>query len=242
VATDQFREALETSEHARTEAECARAEAEKARAEAEKERSTAEKANRAKDNFLGTVSHELRNPLNSIMLWSSSLLRDPILKEPVRRGIAAIDRAVRTQAQLIEDLLDTTRIESGRMRLAVQMVDLAELVKAGIDGMRAAAEAKFIALQEVIDPDVASIFGDPGRLQQVVWNLVSNAVKFTPKNGKIQIQLERINSHMEISVADTGRESSPSPCTPCLIVFGRQTVRAKANTGSAWVYRLSRKS
>jgi signal transduction histidine kinase/ActR/RegA family two-component response regulator len=210
VSTKRFREALDTSELARREAEGARVEAEAARAEAEKERAKSERANRAKDNFLGTVSHELRNPLNSIMLWSSSLLRGPASDETIRRGLTAIDRAVRAQAHLIEDLLDITRIESGRMRLDVQMVDLADVVRAGIEGMRAAAEAKSIALQEIIDPSVASIAGDPGRLQQVVWNLVSNAVKFTPKGGKIQIRLERINSHIEISVADTGQGIEPA--------------------------------
>jgi signal transduction histidine kinase/ActR/RegA family two-component response regulator len=205
ISTERFRDALAASEHARTEAESARIEAEEARAESEQERAKSERANRAKDNFLGTVSHELRNPLNSIMLWSAALLRGPAIDEPVRRGLTAIDRAVRAQAQLIEDLLDITRIESGRMRLDVQMVDLVEVVKAGTDSMRAAAEAKSITLQEIIDPGVASISGDPGRLQQVVWNLVSNAVKFTPKGGKIQIRLERINYHIEISVADTGQ-------------------------------------
>ena len=195
LASEQFNEALDAAERART--------------EAEKAGVRAEKANRAKDNFLGTVSHELRNPLNSILLWSTALLRDHALSENARRGITAIERAVRVQGQLIEDLLDISRIESGRLRLDVQTVDLAEVVKAGIESMRAAAEAKSISLQEILDPRVDSIAGDPGRLQQVVWNLVSNAVKFTPKGGKIQVRLERINSHVEIIVADTGQGIDP---------------------------------
>jgi CHASE3 domain sensor protein len=123
ISTERFREALAASERARSESEKARAESEKARAEAEEaraeaeqERAKSERANRAKDNFLGTISHELRNPLNSIMLWSTSLLRGPAINERVRRGLTAIDRAVRAQAQLVEDLLDITRIESGHAR------------------------------------------------------------------------------------------------------------------------------
>jgi signal transduction histidine kinase/ActR/RegA family two-component response regulator len=177
---------------------------------AEKARADAEKASRAKDNFLGTVSHELRNPLNSIMLWSTALLRDQALNEKSRRGVAAIERAVKAQAQLIEDLLDISRIENGRMRLDVQTVDLAEVVRAGIESMRAAAEAKSITLQEIVDPRVDAVAGDPGRLQQVIWNLVSNAVKFTPKGGRIEVRVERINSHLEVIVADTGQGIEPN--------------------------------
>jgi signal transduction histidine kinase/ActR/RegA family two-component response regulator len=191
VATEDFHQALDT--------------AERARKEAEGNSAKAEKANRVKDRFIGTVSHELRTPLNSIMLWSAALLRDPALGENPRRGLAAIDRAVKAQAQLIEDLLDVSRIESGRMRLDVQAVDLAEVVRAAVESMRVAAEAKSITLREIIDPRVDSIAGDPGRLQQVVWNLLSNAVKFTPNGGSILVRVERINSHVEIVVADTGQ-------------------------------------
>ncbi len=196
LATEQLSQALNTAESARREAEEAS--------------DKAEKASRAKDNFIGTVSHELRTPLNSIMLWSAALLRDPALGENARRGMTAIERAVRAQARLIEDLLDISRIESGRMRLDVQTVDLAEVVRAGVESIRVAAEAKSLTLQEIIDPRVDSIAGDPGRLQQVIWNLVSNAVKFTPKGGKIQVRVERINSHVEIIVADTGQGIEPA--------------------------------
>jgi len=196
LATARFHAALDTAERARDAAEKASA--------------SAEKANRAKDNFVGMVSHELRTPLNSIMLWSAALLRNPALGEDARRGMTAIERAVRAQAQLIEDLLDISRIESGRMRLDVQAVDLAEVVRAGVESMRVAAEAKSVTLQEIIDPRVDAVAGDPGRLQQVVWNLVSNAVKFTPHSGKIQVRVERINSHVEIVVADTGEGIEPT--------------------------------
>ena len=196
LATEQLRGALDV--------------AEKARDEAQRASAAAEKASRAKDNFMGTVSHELRTPLNSIMLWSAALLRNPAVGQDVRQGVGAIERAVRAQAQLIEDLLDISRIESGRMRLDVQTVDLAEVVKAGVESMRIAAEAKAITLQEIIDPRVDAVAGDPGRLQQVIWNLVSNAVKFTPKGGKIQVRVERINSHVELVVADTGQGIEPA--------------------------------
>jgi signal transduction histidine kinase/ActR/RegA family two-component response regulator len=196
IATEQFNDALES--------------AERARADAERATERAEKASRTKNTFLGTVSHELRNPLNSILLWSTALLRDKSLTDPVRRGVTAIERAVRVQGQLIEDLLDISRIESGRLRLDVQTVDLAEVVKAGVESMRAAADAKAITLREILDPRVDGVAGDPGRLQQIVWNLVSNAVKFTPRGGKIQVRLERINSHVEIIVADTGQGIEPA--------------------------------
>jgi signal transduction histidine kinase/ActR/RegA family two-component response regulator len=196
IATNQFREALDNTERARRGAEEARGKA--------------EEANRAKDNFIGTVSHELRTPLNSIALWSAALMRNPSIDEDARRGILAIDRAVKAQAQLVEDLLDISRIESGRMRLDVQPVNLAQVVKAATESMRLAAEAKSITLQDIVDPRVDFISGDSGRLQQVVWNLVSNAVKFTPNGGKIQVRLERINSHVEVVVADSGQGIDPN--------------------------------
>jgi signal transduction histidine kinase len=217
VAGEQFREALDVAERARAEAENervetdrARAAAEEAQAEAEEASARAEEASRAKNSFIGTVSHELRNPLNSIMLWSTALLRDPALGEGTRCGLIAIERAAKTQAQLIGDLLDISRIESGRLRLDLQVVDLAEVVKAGVETMRIAAEAKSITLRESYHPRIGSIPCDSGRLQQVVWNLVSNAVKFTPNGGTVQISVERINSHAEIIVADTGRGIEPA--------------------------------
>jgi signal transduction histidine kinase len=167
--------------------------------------SSAEEASRAKDNFLATISHELRNPLNSIMLSSGILLSDPALQENARQKVKAIERTARTQAQLIEDLLDVSRIESGRMRLDVQATDLAQVVKAAVDAMQVAAEAKSIDLQEHYRSERQSDRWRPQRLQQVLWNLLSNAVKFTPKEGKVQVRLERINSHVEISVADNGQ-------------------------------------
>jgi signal transduction histidine kinase/CheY-like chemotaxis protein len=165
----------------------------------------AEEANRAKTNFLAVVSHELRNPLNSILLWCNALLTSGTLEGKTSQGVNAISRAAKAQAQLIEDLLDVSRVETGQMRLDVHVVNLAEVVKAAVDSMTPAAEAKSIAVQVVIDPRTGVIMGDSQRLQQAVWNLLSNAIKFTPKEGKVQVRLERINSHLEITVADNGQ-------------------------------------
>ncbi len=165
----------------------------------------AEEANQAKTNFLAVVSHELRNPLNSILLWCNALLTTGVLEGKVDQGVNAIWRAAKAQAQLIEDLLDISRIESGQMRFDVQPINLAEVVRAAVDSMSPAAEAKSIAVQVVLDPRADVIMGDSQRLQQAVWNLLSNAIKFTPKGGKVQVRLERINSHLEIVVADNGQ-------------------------------------
>src|ERR1700685_1985670 len=167
--------------------------------------SSAESANQAKTNFLAVVSHELRNPLNSILLWCNALMTGRTLEGKVDQGVNAICRAAKVQAQLIEDLLVVSRIESGQMRLDVQPTNLAEVVRGAIDSMSPAAEAKSIAIQVVLDPRADLIMGDSQRLQQAVWNLLSNAIKFTPKNGKVQVRLERINSHLEIVVADNGQ-------------------------------------
>jgi signal transduction histidine kinase/CheY-like chemotaxis protein len=166
---------------------------------------SAEEANQAKTNFLAVVSHELRNPLNSILLWCNALSTGGTLEGKVDQGVNAIWRAAKVQAQLIEDLLDVSRIESGQMRLDVQPTNLAEVVRSAIDSMSPAAEAKSIAIQVVLDPRADPIMGDSHRLQQAVWNLLSNAIKFTPKGGKVQVRLERINSHLEVVVADNGQ-------------------------------------
>jgi CheY-like chemotaxis protein/anti-sigma regulatory factor (Ser/Thr protein kinase) len=129
--------------------------------------------------------------------------------ERTRRGLTAIEREARAQAQLIEDLLDVSRIERGQLRLDVQTVNLSEVVSAAVETIRAAADAKSIALETIVDSRLDFVAGDPGRLQQVVWNLVSNAVKFTPRGGKIQVRVQRINSNMEIVVADNGQGIVP---------------------------------
>ncbi len=169
-----------------------------------------ERANLKTNNFLATVSHELRNPLNLILLWSRLLLSGERDEDKMTRGLNSIDRAAQAQAQLIEDLLDFAKIESGRLRLDLQPTDLSAVVKAGVEAMAAAAEANGIELRSIIDPRVTIIIGDPDRLQQALWNLLSNAVKFTPAGGRIQVQLARINSHVELAVSDTGQGIAPA--------------------------------
>jgi signal transduction histidine kinase/ActR/RegA family two-component response regulator len=167
-------------------------------------RQEAEAASRAKDEFLGLLSHELRTPLNAILGWTRMLSTGNLGEEAFARAIETIDRNARLQARLIEDMLDVSRIISGKLRLDAQPVDLTTVINAAVDTSRPAADAKEIRIQIVLDYGAGSVLGDPVRLQQVVWNLLSNAIKFTPKRGRVQVQLERVNSHLEITVSDTG--------------------------------------
>ena len=171
-------------------------------------RREAENANRMKDDFLATLSHELRTPLSSILGWSRMLKEKQISGEQADRAVETIERNARAQAQLIEDVLDVSRIISGKMRLEVRPIDLTAVIENALDGIRPAAEAKGIRLQRVTDTNVM-IAGDADRIQQIIWNLLSNAIKFTPKEGRVQIKMERINSHVEITVADDGMGIEP---------------------------------
>lgn len=168
-------------------------------------RQTAEMANRLKDEFLATLSHELRTPLNAILGWTQMLQSRSLGESESVKALATIERSARSQNQLIEDILDVSRIITGKLRLDVRAVDLPSVISSAADVARPAAEAKNIRLQVLLDPSATPISGDPDRLQQVVWNLLSNAVKFTPKGGRVQIRLERVNSHVEITVSDTGK-------------------------------------
>lgn len=173
-------------------------------------RSTIEKASLLKDEFLATLSHELRSPLNGILGWSQLMRKDQADGKIIAQGLEVIERNARAQAEIIEDLLDMSRIISGKVRLDVQRVDLSSVLRAAVETTRPTAEAKGVHLQTVIDPlPGMSVSGDVNRLQQVLWNLLSNAVKFTPKGGRIQVLLERIDSHLEISVTDTGEGIRP---------------------------------
>jgi signal transduction histidine kinase/ActR/RegA family two-component response regulator len=165
----------------------------------------AEEATRAKDEFLAMVSHELRTPLTSIIGWSG-MMRDGRLDANARvRALDAIERNAQSQSQLIEDLLDFSRIISGKLRLDVGPVVPASVVEAALDVVRPAADAKGIRLQSVLDPRAGPVAGDAERLQQVLWNLLSNAVKFTTKGGRVQVTVARVNSSVEIAVSDTGQ-------------------------------------
>jgi PAS domain S-box-containing protein len=168
-------------------------------------RMTAQRATRLKDEFLATLSHELRTPLSAILGWTQVLLKGHATSEAdQRRAIEVIDRNARAQVQLIGDLLDLSRIMSGKLRLDLQQVSIHDVVQAALDSAAPAADAKEIRLVSLLDPARAIVNGDAGRLQQVVWNLLTNAIKFTPRGGRVQVLLQRVNSHVEISVSDTG--------------------------------------
>ncbi|MFN2598908.1 MAG: ATP-binding protein [Pyrinomonadaceae bacterium] len=169
----------------------------------------AEEATRAKDEFLAVVSHELRTPLTAILGWARMLKTGKLDDATTARALDTIERNAESQNQLIEDLLDFSRIISGKIRLDVGRVELDSLVEAALNVVRPAADAKGIRLQAVLDPRAGPVSGDAERLQQVMWNLLSNAIKFTPKGGRVQIRLERVNSSVEITVSDTGRGISP---------------------------------
>jgi signal transduction histidine kinase/CheY-like chemotaxis protein len=164
----------------------------------------AERTSRMKDEFLATLSHELRTPLNAILGWTQLLKRDQQDPEMLSEAISVIERNVRVQNQLIEDLLDMSRIISGNLRLDVQRVKLPEIINAAMEAVKPTAETKGVRLEKVIDRLVGPVSGDPGRLQQVLWNLLTNAIKFTPKGGKVRVLAEGKQSYVEISVTDTG--------------------------------------
>lgn len=172
-------------------------------------RSEAERTSRMKDEFVATLSHELRTPMTAILGWTQLLMNQEITDESIIEGLETIERNARTQAQMIEDLLDISRIVSGKIRLDVQVVQLPDVIDAAVGTVEPAVRAKEIRLRKFIDPNVGPMHGDPHRLQQIIWNLLSNAVKFTPKGGQVQVTLQRINSHIEINVSDTGEGFDP---------------------------------
>jgi signal transduction histidine kinase/CheY-like chemotaxis protein len=167
-------------------------------------RQESERVSLMKDEFLATLSHELRTPLNAVLGWSNILLSKTPGDSDGYRGLSAIARNARAQAKLIDDLLDMNSIVSGKIRLDVHLLDLPLILDAAIDAVRPSADAKSIVIRAILDPNAGPVFGDRNRIQQVVWNLLSNSVKFTPKNGKIDVVLRRVNSHVEICVHDTG--------------------------------------
>jgi signal transduction histidine kinase/DNA-binding response OmpR family regulator len=176
---------------------------------AQQERRRAEEANRAKDEFLAVVSHEIRNPLNAIMGWANVLLTGSLNPEQAHRAVSTIERNAKAQAQLIEDLLDVSRIVTGKMRIEVAPVDIGRVIENALDVVRHAADAKGVRLQPILDRSAGPLMGDADRLQQVVWNLLSNAVKFTTKGGRVVIRLQRIDSSIVITVEDTGLGIDP---------------------------------
>ena len=164
----------------------------------------AEAANRVKDEFLSTLSHELRTPLTAIMGWADLLLHDEVEPKNRRQAVETIFRNANSQCQLINDLLEVSRIITGKLRLDFVACELHSVIEAAAESIRPTAEARGVRLQVLLEPNVGPVFGDHERLQQVVWNLLSNGVKFTRKGGLVQVTLQRINSHVEIVVSDTG--------------------------------------
>ena len=164
----------------------------------------AEAANQAKDQFLATLSHELRTPLNAVLGWARMLASGQLDADTTRRAVEVIERNAEAQAQLVDDLLDLARITTGKLRLDLRPVDLALVIERAVDVVRPTASAKGIRLQVALDHRAGPIMGDADRLQQVVWNLLSNALKFTPRGGRVQVFLARVNSHVEVQVSDSG--------------------------------------
>lgn len=191
----------------------------------------AQDANRAKDDFLATLSHELRTPLNAVFGWTRMLQSGVLDAATSARAIEAIARNARAQTQLIEDLLDVSRIVTGKTRLDVQLVDPVGPIEAAVDAVQPAADAKGIAITKVLNPGAGPILGDADRLQQIVWNLLVNAVKFTPKEGGIHVSLQRVNSHVEIQIRDTGPGIPDSLMMPQLFERFRQGPQSRVHGG-----------
>lgn len=167
-------------------------------------RTEAERAGRIKDEFLATLSHELRTPLHAILGWSQILRRSSDGSPKINEGLSVIERNARSQAQIISDLLDMSSIMSGKIRLDVQTCDLALILEGALNTVRPAADAKDIRLHASLDPTARPVRGDPNRLQQVFWNLLTNAVKFTPKGGRVSVTLRGVASNVELAVTDNG--------------------------------------
>jgi CheY-like chemotaxis protein len=172
-------------------------------------RQEAEAANRAKDEFVATLSHELRTPLSSIFGWTRMLQSGGLDANTARRAVEVIERNARTQMQLIDDLLDTSRMVAGKLRLDVRPVDLRAVVEAAVDTIRPATQAKGVRIEGHTGERPVVVSGDPDRLQQVVWNLLSNAIRFTPAGGRIDVWLDEHQGQEQIRVVDTGSGIKP---------------------------------
>src|SRR4030095_4391262 len=191
---------------------------ERKQAEAEREqlareqvaRASAEAANRSKDEFLAMVSHELRSPLNAILGYTRMLRSGPADREAINNVAAVLDRSAKAQLKIIEDLLDSARIITGKLRIDPGPVDLVPALEAALDTVRSAAEAKGVTLVANFGPLPEQVLGDSTRLEQVVWNLLSNAVKFTPEGGRVELRMEGAADNVRITVSDSGKGSGPA--------------------------------
>lgn len=192
-----------------------------------KARIEAEAANRAKDAFLAMITHELRSPLNAVLGWTRILRTRQVDEATAAHALEMIEQSARSQSHLIEDLLDTARITSGKLRLEVRPVVLSEVIEAAMEVVRPAAESRGIELQKEFDEHVNIVSGDPDRLQQVLWNLLSNAIKFTPAGGRVTVRLERADPYAQIAVTDTGQGISPDFLPSVFDLFSQQPGQAK---------------
>lgn len=173
-------------------------------------RADLERANRAKDEFIATVSHELRTPISAVLGWARLLRTGKLDEAAAARAVEVIERSAAAQAQLVDDLLDVSRVERGELRLYVRPVDLLAVVEAAVEAVRPAAAARGTAIAVELDATAGPVVGDPARLQQVTWNLLSNAIKFTPHGGKVEVRLRRAGDHAALSVKDDGVGIEPS--------------------------------
>ncbi|MBW4421228.1 MAG: response regulator [Myxacorys californica WJT36-NPBG1] len=192
-----------------------------ARSAAEAAREEAQAANRIKDEFLAVLSHELRSPLNPILGWAKLLRKGNLDAIKTTKAITTIERNAKLQSELIEDLLDVSRILQGKLSLNVVPIHLASTIQAAIETVRLAAEARSITIEADLDSKVGPISGDSTRLQQIVWNLLSNAVKFTPTGGRVEVRLAEVNDQAEITISDNGK-GIPANFLPYVFDYFRQ--------------------
>jgi|ERR1043165_761050 PAS domain S-box-containing protein len=203
------RKQAEETQRALVEQQQARLQAEDERRRAEQSYRVAQEANRAKDEFLMTLSHELRTPMTAILGWARLLPSMSPEDTNFREAIDQIARGAQMQARLIDDVLDVSRIVSGKLRLSRETVDVSRIIAASLDAVRPTAEAKAITLSTSLGPSLGTVIADPTRLQQVLWNLLTNAVKFTPRGGKVEVGARRTSSHVQFTVTDSGEGIDP---------------------------------
>jgi signal transduction histidine kinase len=205
--------------------------AEAALAAEQSARQRAEEANRVKDEFLAMVSHELRTPLHAVMGWARMLAEGPSDPDRLARGLEVIQRNAQMQAWLINDLLDVSEIKTGRLRLDVRPVNMHAIVSLAIDAVGVPASAKKIQITSTL-AEQAHVHGDPHRLQQVVWNLLANAVKFTPDGGQVDVRLDRGDAHVSVQVTDNGQGINPDVLARIFDPFWQgDTVRRRGGLG-----------
>jgi PAS domain S-box-containing protein len=227
---EEERITLARAEEARRVAEENQAHARALAEDLSRARDKAEEATRLKDEFLATVGHELRTPLSAILGWGRMLQNGQLNAVKTTRAIDAIVRNAVAQNQIVDDLLDVSRIIAGQLRLDIDLVDIGQVITAALDSVRAAADAKNVAIEALVTPEAGTIKGDFGRLQQVMWNLLNNAVKFTPQGGRVYVSVRRAAAMVEIEVADTGQGISRAFLPR---VFDRFTQQEGSNTRKA---------